>query len=281
MQGVFPPAVFFLPINWGKALFNPPPPPPTDSGIQGDDTGDNISMKNKTFAELTGLYWAWKNLKKLYPDVEYVGLCHYRRYFARSPCWANPNLHRLIPFNKLPALPGKADFEQMLKRDQVILAQQTFFTCTNSQYYKTHPDACYSSDWEVLKKILSELCPDYNSAFLEIWKSNRMSWYCAFVAEYDFLDKYCRWLFPILFEAERRIKTDNYTTQQKRVFAYFGEYLLNVYIKKHQLRVKRLPMFFLVEKKLKPYWCRWLKDLFYGIIVRLRWLKLKIMSWRL
>ena len=28
------------------------------------------------------MYWAWKNLKRLYPDVKYVGLFHYRRFFA-------------------------------------------------------------------------------------------------------------------------------------------------------------------------------------------------------
>ncbi|GBR74728.1 protein DUF4422, partial [Candidatus Termititenax aidoneus] len=75
-QAEFPPNDIFLPIHCGKALSN------LDLGIQGDDTGDNISAKNKNFCELTGLYWAWKNLKKLYPNVEYVGLCHYRRYLA-------------------------------------------------------------------------------------------------------------------------------------------------------------------------------------------------------
>ena len=48
-------------------------------GYLPDNTGDHISSKNPSYCELTGLYWAWKNL-----DCEYIGLCHYRRYFGKS-----------------------------------------------------------------------------------------------------------------------------------------------------------------------------------------------------
>ena len=65
----------YMPIQVGKALH-----PELDLGFQCDNTGDNISEKNGSYCELTALYWAWKNLK----DVDYIGLCHYRRYFKMT-----------------------------------------------------------------------------------------------------------------------------------------------------------------------------------------------------
>lgn len=64
----------YIPIQVGKALSQ------IDLGIQGDNTGDNISDLNPFYCELTAQYWAWKNLS----DVEYIGLCHYRRYFHKE-----------------------------------------------------------------------------------------------------------------------------------------------------------------------------------------------------
>ena len=68
----------YMPIHVGHALHSE-----TNLGMQCDDEGDNISLKNGSYCELTGMYWAWKNLK----NVDIIGLNHYRRYFDFDKKW--------------------------------------------------------------------------------------------------------------------------------------------------------------------------------------------------
>ena len=71
-----------------------------------DNTGDNISLKNRSYCELTTQYWAWKNA-----EADYYGFCHYRRFFTLSRlAWQErPNMKRLSDFfttwSRTPLLP--------------------------------------------------------------------------------------------------------------------------------------------------------------------------------
>lgn len=67
-----PKSNIFIPLHVGKKGKE-------DLGYIGDDTGENISEKNPNYCELTGQYWIWKNIK----DVDYLGICHYRRFFIK------------------------------------------------------------------------------------------------------------------------------------------------------------------------------------------------------
>lgn len=71
----------YLPIQVGRARNNFDLGIQTDNMLKGKEC-DNISGLNHLFCETTAMYWAWKNIRILYPGIRYVGLCHYRRYFS-------------------------------------------------------------------------------------------------------------------------------------------------------------------------------------------------------
>lgn len=72
-----------------------------DLGFIGDDVGDSISHLNPNFCELTGMYWLWKN----YHEVDYIGICHYRRYLINESgsIFTKPQLYPeyFVTFQKL------------------------------------------------------------------------------------------------------------------------------------------------------------------------------------
>ena len=69
-----------------------------------DNTGDNISEKNKYYGEYTFHYWLWKNyLDKI--DDEWIGFCQYRKFWSVEKDNLLPNsLDELRPLilNEIP-----------------------------------------------------------------------------------------------------------------------------------------------------------------------------------
>lgn len=123
-----------------------------DLAYTGDNTGDNISLKNSHCCELTGLYWAWKNLAS-----EYLGLVHYRRHFCT----------RLFGEARERVL-SWGEAERLLKRADVILPKprRYWIETTYSQYVHAHNAA----DLQLTREIIKERCPEYISAFDAVMK---------------------------------------------------------------------------------------------------------------
>lgn len=206
-------------VEAGTALHDAPMP-----DMLHDNTGDHISEKNETFCELTVLYWAWKNLKE-----PYLGLCHYRRFFAKQRL--GDRRERILTGNAL---------EEYLKTTDVILPKKRHYWIeTNySQYIHAHHRQDLDTTREILKKVYPEYLPayDHNMARTSGHRFNML------LMKKDILDRYCTWLFDVLFQLEAELDISYYSRKDRRVFGYVSERLLDVWLETNQIPYRELPV---------------------------------------
>ena len=194
-----------------------------DLGYIKDNTGDNISLKNPNYCELTGLYWAWKNL-----NCDYIGLCHYRRYFAHTP---KSNSEE----DKKKAIFSRSDYENLLRKYDVILPKKRnyYIETVRSHYEHAH----HKSDLDEVEKIIAEKYPDYSDSFTQVMDRTKLYIMNMFVMNKALFDEYCQWLFSIEFELEKIIDISSYDSYNTRVFGFLSERLFNVWLERQNLKV--------------------------------------------
>lgn len=200
-------------LHVGKALGS-------DFGYAGDDTGDNISAKNKNYCELTGIYWIWKNVK-----CDVVGICHYRRYFVHDE-----------------ELLQKEYIEKVLENYDIIVPNSSFtkYSSVGEHYEKEH----HWKDMLICRDVISEQCPEYLDAFDLCMNCNLFSLGNMVITRKDIFDSYCTWLFDILFEVERRVDISGYDAFQARIMGYLSERLFRVWLlnQKYSVREEEVRM---------------------------------------
>lgn len=230
----------FFPVQVGAALTE------KHWGIQRDDQVagelcDNISSKNKSYCELTAMYWAWKNIKKVFPDIKYIGLNHYRRFFSFNE---KILFDEIIIRKETDLLKYKIDNKKIsncLLNNQIIISKERVYPYPLSVAYAV---SHISTDFWKLRKCVHDLSPEYDEAFTDILlRNNTMSHYNMFIMAIDEFDKYCEWLFKILAEMEKRINISNYSVVQGRIFGYMAERLLNVWLCNKNYRQKMFPVY--------------------------------------
>ncbi len=232
-----------------------------DLGYLGDNTGDNISLKNPNYCELTGLYWIWKNVK----DVDYIGLCHYRRYFFTPSCIESLIFYLNFFIRKISGTlknkkigkertkkiknEGKEKYiskfekfceNKILKYD--IITSKKFFL--KESILTSYNNVYVDNELSVLRNVISEKYNEYIPYFDNVVKGKKISPCNMFIFKKDIFNDYNKWLFDILFEVEKRIEISQ-DTYKARVFGFMSENLLDVYINYHkEYSVKRVNMLF-------------------------------------
>ena len=184
-------------------------------GFCSDDSGDNISIKNSTYCELTGLYWMWKNC-----DADVVGLVHYRRWFAK---------------NEFDARLEKEDIEEIFKNYDIIIPKKSI---TSDSVYDEYAKSHFAKDLDLCGEIIKEKYPNYLDSYNKFINNDQMYYCNLFIAPKEIISSYCVWLFSILDEIEKRVDISEYDDYQKRVFGFLGERLFNIWLMNNNLKVK-------------------------------------------
>lgn len=227
-------------------------------GFLSDNIGDNISVKNNRFCETTALYWIWKNLSKI--DSEYIGLAHYRRYFSlpefkvKQKIWGEKKIEDTseiytkplseASLNEISSSTIKDQILTNLSEKQIILAKASAVGHLENYLFNLKDQFIYYhliEDWIIFEKTLEKLAPDYFEFAQSLFSKKSMNCYNMFIAKKSFVEDYCSWLFPILFELEENIKISPYP-YQNRTIGFLSERLLNLYVQKNSLSVSEMPI---------------------------------------
>ena len=197
----------YLPVHVGSAGKE-------SIGYQRDDEGENISGLNPYFCELTGVYWAWKNLK-----ADYIGLAHYRRHFS---------LHPRVK-DRWNAVLRQEEIEADLDHIRVFVPNKRRYWIETlySHYAHTH----YSDQLDDTRTIIETRFPDYLESYDEVLRQRWGYMFNMMILEHGRFDAYCTWLFDILFELRKKRGEAGLSAFQSRYYGRVSEILFNVWLR--------------------------------------------------
>lgn len=195
-------------------------------GYMGDDTGDNISKYNCYYAELSGVYWVWKN----YTDADCVGICHYRRFLTSEEGYA---------FTEV-------EYERILSTYDLVTTKQLELPGSYREGFAAHHKV---DTLDETGRIIAELYPEYYDTFVSLVHQNKTYFGNMMVAKKVLFDAYCEWLFTILFELQKRIDLAFEDDYHRRVFGFISEFLLYVWVTANQYRAYECRVAIIGEKK--------------------------------
>ena len=197
--------------------------PSSDAGVV--NVTDNYNTYDDKKNNLTIKTWAWKNV-----NAEYIGLVHYRRHFSSGWCRGEKRL-RVV---------NQPQMEHVLERVDVVLPRPRNYVIETN--YSQFAHAHHASDLDTVRDIIAERHPAYLPAFDRTMKRTKGHRFNMFVMRRSLMNRYCEWLFDILFELEKRIDVSGYDAYNARVFGFIGERLLDVWLETEGVHFCEMPV---------------------------------------
>lgn len=200
-----------------------------------DDEGDNISALNPSYCEMTTQYWAWKNTSS-----EYVGFCHYRRYFSFSDTPYKENAYGEVMDDYIDADAvaryGLDDEHARRFVEGFDIVTTAFHDLrsfpgafsTPREHYAAAP-LLNVADLDRCMDIVRRLRPDF-APDVEAFLAGHRACFCnMYVLRRSLFDDYCSFVFPVLEEFCREADMTHYGREALRTPGHLAERLFNVW----------------------------------------------------
>lgn len=206
-----------------------------------DDSGNNIAHLNKYYCELTAYYHIWKN-----ENPEYVGICHYRRYFNLIPNTRYKDGWIEIPYDEnsteiLENLEQEKRLLKLLNTYDLIVPRSwpTPFSLRES-YLETQN----SKEWDI---FLEEIDSLYGKSGHPLRVENRNIYGNMLICKNDLFQLYCEQLFSIIDKVFNKVgiypDQPGIRYQHYRYPGYLAERFLTAFIYFHRLRTFEAQIF--------------------------------------
>jgi len=202
-------------------------------GMIGDHTGDNISIRNANYGEFTAHYWVMKNYLPQCEE-EYIGFCHYRRFFDWNIKKGKKYLFSSISIKNFNNIRKKFNtrkiYDYIKDYDIIINHKMTMDLTLMEQYAVFHP----AKDMQNAIRILEQKYPEYIPYVSSILNGNSGYFCLNFTMKKTLIANFFEWSQSILDELYKSCDFSTYTTYATiRAPAYIMERLFNVWLAYH------------------------------------------------
>ena len=239
-------ALNYTPVGLGNNNFPP--------SCLRDNTGDNISNKNKYYSELTFHYWFWKNMIDKIDNDKWIGFSHYK-YFWKN---LNNNENQLNK-NFLNKIPDSWDIYETILGEKIILNDIKFlkiikngglaFLFDRRTYFKKnrniefHFEIFHGTD--VINEALEFLDEENKKDFKTFLQENNSyhKWNMFICKSKKKMKSFYKLLFEWLLKCEKKFGFELQGYGKARIYGFLAERFMSYWFSKNTI-YKEHPLFY-------------------------------------
>lgn len=175
-----------------------------------DDTGQNISDRNKDFSECSAIYWVWKNRG----DKDYTGCFHYRRHLD-------------------------------IAEDDLLAAKSSGVDLINTIPCLVYPNIrkffadsfLFDKDLELALEGVEKLHPEYLRSVLHVLDGHYYLANNIMIMKTTWFNRMCQFVFDVLLYVDNHYRAEG-LVKEDRYAGYIFELLYSVFVFHHAKEMK-------------------------------------------